>query len=292
MAEFPPQFWESLRRVRSSEDQRVRDVFWMPTDDVYPFREYERDSRSRSVGGGRGTRRRVAQLIRTLRSEGQREPVSLLWDPQSWGNLLGHNTSLSGMFLGEGNHRLAASRRLGRPFILTEIARSSAYANPELKPNNVTRTVEWTGKPGPGNYYPSYPNPDDFPVLQGKVIRPNGIPGSPDDRAMVKALGNSSAAKRIVDAMARAGRVFGPAAAAVGVLAGLNDPAEALGATVDRAEGNNWAKKKVTPQMRRQERRYYDEKRKAERARNPLTSLMDGKRRSANPMLGRGVVVR
>jgi hypothetical protein len=109
---------------------------------------------------------------------------------------------------------------------------------------------------------------------------------------MVKALGNPSAAKRIVEAMARAGRVFGPAAGAVGVIAGLSDPAEALGATVDRAGDTNWAKKKVTPQMRRQERRYYDEKRKAERARNPLTSLMDGKRRGANPMLGRGVVVR
>lgn len=279
MAEFPPEFWESLRRVRSSGDQRVRDVLWMPTDDVYPFREYERDSRSRAVGGGRHTRRRVAGLIRALRSEGQREPVSLLWDPQSWGNLLGHNTSLSGMFLGEGNHRLAASRRMGRPFILTEIARSSAYANPEIKPDNVTRTVEWTGKPGPGNYYPSYPDPDDFPEFRGKVIRPNGSVGSPDDRAIVKALGNQAAAKRILGAMTKAGKVFGPAAGAIGLVAGLNDPAEALGATVEKAGDTRWARKQMTPAMKRQERKYYADKRAKQRASNPLTALLDNRAR-------------
>ncbi len=253
----------------------LRDVYWMPTEDIYQFREYDRDSRSNAVGGGRGRRNRVGKLMMALRSEGQREPVSLLWDPQGWGKLLGHNTSLTSMFLGEGNHRVAASRRLGRPYVLTEIVRSSAFPNTEVKPDGVTRNVEWMGQPGPGNYYPKFPDPDEFPEFRGKAIRPEGLPGSPDDRAVVKSLGNAGATARILGAMAKAGRVFGPAGAVVGVAAGLSDPAEALGATVGRAGDTKWARKQVTPKMRREERRYYADKRARQRAANPLTALLD-----------------
>lgn len=75
--------------------------------------------------------------------------------------------------------------------------------------------------------------------------------------------------------MAKAGKVFGPAAGAIGLVAGLNDPAEALGATVGRAGDTKWARKQVTPKMRREERRYYADKRARQRAASPLTALLD-----------------
>lgn len=286
MAEFPPQFWESLRRVKAAPKQYSHDVYWFPTSDVYDFREYERDADlSRGTGYGR---ERVDELADDLRLRGQQEPAVLSWFPDAYGKSFGI------VHLSEGNHRVAALRnRLDMPYALAALDRSGRMPNLQSEaPEGVRRGVIWQGQPGPGNYYPKHPDPNEFRDFRKKTILPSGLPGSPDDRAMVKALGNPSAARRIVDAMARAGRVFGPAAGVVGVIAGLNDPAEALGATVDRAGDTNWAKKKVTPQMKRQERRYYDQKRKAERARNPLTSLIDGKRRGANPMLGRGVVAR
>lgn len=273
MAEFSPEFWESLRRVKAAPKSYGHAVYWFPTSDVYDFREYDRDS-DFSRGLMRG-RERVDEITDDLRLRGQQSAAWLLWNPKAWGV-----DSLGVMHLGEGNHRVAALKnRLDFPFTLAAIDRSPRIPNADSSPpRGVARTVQWTGKPGPGGYYPKHPDPDEFPDFKGKAIRPDGRPGSPNDRAMVKALGNPSAAKRIVEAMARAGRVFGPAAGAVGVVAGLSDPAEAVGATVDRAGDTRWARRQVTPAMKRAERKYYADKRAKQRAKNPLTALLDARK--------------
>lgn len=73
---------------------------------------------------------------------------------------------------------------------------------------------------------------------------------------------------------------LGVVGGAIGFIAGMNDPAEALGATVDRAgsSGGGWAKKKMTPAMRRAEKAYYAKKRVTQRASNPLLSVIDRRR--------------
>lgn len=274
MAEFPAEFWESLGRVKAAPKRYSHDVYWFPTSDVYDFREYERDSDvSRGTGYGR---ERVDELADDLRRRGQQSEAWLLWSPKAWGV-----DSLGTMHLGEGNHRVAALRnRLDAPYTLAAIDRSTRTPNIDTPaPRGVTRTVEWTGKPRAGGYYPKNPDPNDFPLFKGKAIAPDGKPGAPDDRAIVKALGNQAAAKRILGAMTKAGKVFGPAAGAIGLVAGLNDPAEALGATVEKAGDTRWARKQMTPAMKRQERKYYADKRAKQRASNPLTALLDNRAR-------------
>lgn len=275
MAAFPPEFWDSLRRVKAAPKRYSHDVYWFPTSDVYDFREYERDGGAVHLGGGNETRSRVAELADDIRLRGQQEPAWLSWLPDAYGKSVGV------IHLAEGNHRVAALRNhLDMPFTLTALDRGHRRPNVQKDaPSDVKRGVVWQGEPGPGNYYPKHPDPNQFRDFRGKTITPSGLPGSPDDRAIVKALGNEAAAKRILGAMTKAGRVFGPAAGAIGLVAGLNDPAEALGATVDKAGDTRWAQKKVTPAMKRAERKYYADKRAKQRASNPLTAILDNRAR-------------
>ena len=277
-AAFPQEFWESLRRIRNRQGRSYymnADAAWLPTEDVWRFREFDRTSGDPRYGGGQFFQDGVSRLEAQLRYEGQREPVTLMWNPRR-----------DTMHLGEGNHRVAAARNIGQKYIYAMVNQSERVPNsswvPEMpldKPPGAERSNVWLGKSGAGGYIPTYPDVNDFVHFKGRAIRPGRLAGSPSDRAIVKALGNPSAAKRLVDAMARAGRVFGPAAGAVGVVAGLSDPAEALGVTVDRAGDTNWAKRQMTPQMKRRERRYYNQKRKAQRARNPILPFIDRKGR-------------
>lgn len=274
MAEpFPPEFWDSLRRVKAAPKTYSHDVYWFPSSDVYDFREYERDSVLHWAGGGVPQQERVSELADDIRMRGQQEAALLRWNPDKLA------TSVGDIHLAEGNHRVAAIRNhLDMPYTLSALDRGARRPNVHSEaPDGVKRVVVWSGKPGPGGYYPMHPDPNQFSDFRGKTILPNGLPGSPDDRAMVKALGNSNVASRILKSMVRAGKVFGPAAGAIGLVAGLNDPAEALGATVDRVEGNKWASKQVTPKMKRDEREYYDAKRAKQRASNPLTALLDAR---------------
>lgn len=276
MAQFPPEFWDALRRVKAAPKRYSHDVYWFPTSDVYDFREYERDSAARYLGGGPDTKGRVADLADDIRLRGQQEAAWLSWLPDAYGKSVGV------IHLAEGNHRVAALRQLDAPYTLAALDRGSRMPNVQKEaPPDVKRGVVWQGDPGPGNYYPKHPDPNQFRDFRGKTMIPDGRPGAPDDRAIVKALGNASAAARILSAMAKAGRVFGPAAGAVGLVAGLNDPAEAVGATVDRAGDTNWARKKVTPAMKRAERKYYADKVAKARARNPLTALLDARKVAA-----------
>jgi hypothetical protein len=244
---------------------------WLPTEDVWRFREFDRGGDDPRFGGGQFFQDGVARLEAQLRYEGQREPVTLLWNPR-----------LHAMHLGEGNHRVAAARNIGQKYIYTMVNKSERVPNeswmPEIpleKPPGAERSNVWLGTKGAGGYIPTYPDVNDFDHFKGKSIRPGRLAGSPSDRAIVKALGNRSAAKNLLTAMTKAGKVFGPAAGAIGLVAGLNDPAEALGATVGRAGDTKWARKQVTPKMRREERRYYADKRARQRAANPLTALLD-----------------
>lgn len=278
MAEFPPEFWDSLRRIKKREGRPYYmngDAVWLPTEDVWRFREFERGSDDPRFGGGQFFQDGVARLEAQLMHEGQREPVTLMWNPR-----------LNSMHLGEGNHRVSAARNIGQQYVYTMINKSERVPNeswvPEMpleKPPGAERSNVWLGTKGAGGYIPTYPDANEFDHFKGKAIRPGRLAGSPSDRAIVKALGNQSAAKRILGAMTKAGKVFGPAAGAIGLVAGLNDPAEALGATVEKAGDTRWARKQVTPAMKRQERKYYADKRAKQRASNPLTALLDNRAR-------------
>jgi hypothetical protein len=63
---------------------------------------------------------------------------------------------------------------------------------------------------------------------------------------------------------------LGVVAGAVGVALGYSDPAEALGATVGRAGDTNWARRQVTPAMKRAEKKYYADKLAKQRASSPM----------------------
>lgn len=270
---FGPSFWDAVRRLRNEKETSKYPSrgYWVPTEDVWPYREYERDvDTNYRWGGGKETIDNVEDLKWSMMDYGQHEPGIMLYDPDAVD--MG-DKGLFGMYLGEGNHRAAAARQLKRPYYKVSFQRSRSTPNVHGgKPPGVQRgaIADKRIRPNEHGYVPGMANPDDFEEFKGKGISAKEAIGAPDDRAIVKAMGNVSAAKRILGAMTKAGKVLAPAAGLVGVLAGLQDPAEALGATVDKTEGNEWAKKKMTKKDKAAEKKYYaDKQAKAEKV-NPM----------------------
>lgn len=270
---FGPSFWDAVRRLRAEHRYRKYPAqgFWVPTDDVWPYREYDRhEDTNYRFGGSKDTVENVDDIKQSMRRSGQFQPGLLLYDPDAVDMA---DQGLFGMHLGEGNHRLAAARQLKRPYYLVDFQRSSRKPNAEGgKPPGTHRGViaKKTLRPNQFGHVSSLADPDDFEQFAGKGMEAADAVGSPDDRAIVKAMGNKEAAKRILKAMGKAGRVLAPIAGAVGVLAGLQDPAEAMGMTVDKTEGNRWANKQRTAKMKAKEKKYYaDKQAKAEKV-NPM----------------------
>jgi len=69
-------------------------------------------------------------------------------------------------------------------------------------------------------------------------------------------------------------RALGPIGAIGGLALGLSDPAEALGMTVDQAGGSGrWARSKMTPKQRREERQSIARYRARQESMNPLIAI-------------------
>lgn len=282
-ASFGPEFWQALRRIQAeaATSKYPNRGWWVPTDDVWPYREFNRHEDNVGYFGGTAeTVENTDDLANSMRKHGQFDPGHLLYDPDAVDM---SKQGLYGMHLGEGNHRVAAARKLGSPHFLVEFSRSSRKPNRERKhgadstPGGVRRgvTAKESILPNQFNYVPGNATPNDFVEFEGKGIRADTGRGSPSDRSIVKAMGHVGAAKRLLDGMKTAGKVLGPIAAVVGLASGMQDPAEALGATVDKAEGNNWAEKKYyTPAVKKAEKKYYADKRQKAIDSNPLSTIL------------------
>lgn len=265
---FGPDFWEALRRIQAeaATSKYPNRGWWVPTEDVWPYREFNRHNDNAGLRGGtRETVANVDDIAGSMRQHGQFEPGQLLYDPDYVDM---PDKGLYGMHLGEGNHRVAAARRLGNPHFLVEFARSGRKPNRERvhgidsTPAGAERRVQANKSitPNQFGYVPGTAGPDDFVEFEGKGIRADTGRGSPSDRAIVKAMGHKESAGRLLKGMKVAGKVLGPVGAAVAILSGMQDPAEALGATVDKAEGNSWARKQMTPAAKKAEKKYYRDK--------------------------------
>ena len=286
-ASFGPDFWKALKRIQA-EKATLRGKprgSWLPTADVWPYREYNRHEDNLGLfGGSPETVNHVETLKASMDKVGQSDPGHLLYDPYV---VEKPSEGLYGMHLGEGNHRIAAAKALGNPHYLVALSESQrkpnyehgtkAYLPDGSRPGGTRRNAiaKKSIRPNEYDYIPSNAHPSDFEEFAGKSIDPvAGKPGSPSDRSIVSSLGHSSAAKRLLSSMKVAGKVLGPVAGAVGLVAGLSDPMEALGATVDKTEGNKWAKKQKTPAMKKSEKKYYSDKRQKAIDSNPIAALL------------------
>jgi len=105
----------------------------------------------------------------------------------------------------------------------------------------------------------------------GAMSRPP-VPPSPSSGASPRIAGKAASS------ILRGTGALGVVGGVVGLALGMSDPAEALGATVDRAGGTGaWARKKFSKQIS-EERAYYAKKRAQQRASSPLTALLDRRR--------------
>ena len=280
-ASFGPDFWKALKRIQweKATTKHPPRGSWVPTEDVWPYREYNRhEADAIFSGGNEDTVKHVKDLKGSIAKSGQVEPGELLFDPDHADMA---ERGLYGMHLGEGNHRLAAARALGNPHYLATIHQSTRKPNSGMpagfRPASTKREViaKESIRPDANNYIPASAHPSDFEEFDGKAIDPvKGKPGSPADRSIAASLGHSPAAKRLMGAMKVTGKVLGPIAAVVGLASGMQDPAEALGATVDKAEGNHWAKKHYTPAVKKAEKKYYADKRQKAIDSNPLSAIL------------------
>jgi hypothetical protein len=279
---FSNDFWKALKRIQweKATTKHPPRGSWVPTEDVWPYREYNRhDDNALIFGGNKDTVENVKALKESIAKSGQFEPGHLVFDPYV-ADL--PEEGLYGMHLAEGNHRLAATRALGNPHYLAQFSQSERKPNTDhrwhplpdgSRPPDTKREViaKENIRPNVHNYIPELAHPSDFEEFAGKSIDTvKGKPGSPADRSIVASLGHSPAAKRLMGAMKVTGKVLGPILAVAGLASGMQDPAEALGATVDKAEGNKWAKKQYTPAVKKAEKKYYAKKQAAAEKVNPM----------------------
>lgn len=283
---FGDSFWEAFRRMRAEVESTKypNRGEWVPTDEVWDYREYDRTApESLRTGGSPESMENVEDIADSMKRSGQHSPGHMLYDPNY---VEMADEGLYGMHLGEGNHRAAAARALGRPYYLVEFARSNRTPNVVGRaPRGAERraTAKPNIRPDRFGYVPGTASAKDFEEFSEAIDASTGR-GSPDDRAILKALGDKESAKRALKSMAKAGKIFGPAAGMIGLAAGLSDPAEALGMTVEKAgESNAWARKKMGKKaynkMKREEAAYYRKKQAALEKRNPLARY--GERGSA-----------
>ncbi len=283
---FGDSFWEAFRRMRAEVESSKypNKGQWVPTDEVWNYREYDRtDPEILRTGGSPESMANVEDIADSMKRSGQHFPGVMLYDPDYVGMA---DEGLYGMHLGEGNHRAAAARALGRPYYLVEFARSGRTPNKQGRtPSDVERraTAKPNIRPDRSGYVPGAASAKDFEEFSEAIDASTGSTGrgSPDDRAILKALGDKESAKRALGAMAKAGKVFGPAAGMIGLVAGLSDPLEAVGMTVEKTGGDmpdkRTAKEKKAEQ--KAERAYYARKQAKAEKRNPMAKY--GKRGSA-----------
>ena len=266
--QFGPEFWDALRRIQSevrtsrrpniSVGGAQRQTQWVPTEDIWNYREYDRhiDSPHGWAGGSSETVENVNDIAESMKKHGQHTPGMLFFDPD-YADMA--DEGLYGGHIAEGNHRAAAAKQLKRPYYLVDVFQSSRTPNKEGgKPSGVLRglSAKPNIKPDRYGYVPSRVRASDFKEFEGAMDAGNKK-GSPDDRAVLKAMGNKSAAKKALKAMVKAGKVLGPAAGMVGLFAGLSDPAEAVGMTVEKTGGGL---DKRTAKDKKAERAYYAKK--------------------------------
>lgn len=236
---FGDSFWEALGRLRAEANtaKYPNKGGWVPTDEVWPYREFDRTNPEvLRTGGSPESVRNVEDIAESMKRTGQHSPGFMLYDPDYVGMA---DEGLYGMHLGEGNHRVAAARALGRPYFLVEFQRSGRKPNAQGRvPYGVERraTAKPSVRPNKNKYVPGSASAKDFEEFSEAIDASTGR-GSPEDRAIVKAFGDKESAKKALKAMVKAGKVLGPAAGMVGLLAGLSDPAEALGMTVEKTGG-------------------------------------------------------
>lgn len=279
---FGPEFWDALRRLqaefRNSKYGHMPKTQWVPTEDIWDYREYDRHIDSPyNAGGSAATVANVDDIAESMKKSGQHTPGMLFYDPDYVDMA---DEGLFGAHLAEGNHRAAAARQLGRPYYLVEAHRSSRKPNREGgKPAGVLRGVRAKEnlRPDRSGYVPGMARPSDFEEFAGSMDAGNKI-GSPDDRAIVKAMGNKSSAKKALKAMVKAGKVFGPIGGALGILAG-QDPMEAMAAGLLPVEKAGGGLDKRTAKDKKAEKAYYAKKQAAAEKRNPMAKY--GKRGSA-----------
>jgi len=272
MAKFGPDFWEALRRVRAAGNRPAwsEPMAWVPLSAVESYRAVDRDSDVPAIGGSAETQDEVGRKERSLRKKGHKHAGYFIVDD---------NEGL--MQQGEGHHRSAAQRRLKNAGVRGFDYQPMYLVRGNLSPSKSTHRGSL--------YLPSRVTMADKNARFGSLESPLAIeelsdsieydpkkPGSPDDRAILKALGDKESAKRALGAMAKAGKIFGPAAGMIGLAAGLSDPAEALGMTVDKTGGGLDTR---TAKDKRAERAYYAKKQAAAEKRNPMAKY--GKHGSA-----------
>jgi len=287
--QFGPEFWDALRRIQTEFNTSSRrggirmanadrKTQWVPTEDIWDYREYDRHIDSPyNAGGSSATVANVDDIAESMKKSGQHHPGWLYFDPDYVDM---PNEGFYGGHLAEGNHRVAAARQLKRPYYLVDVFQDKRIPNAEGgKPSGVFRglTAKPHIRPNRHDYIPSQVRASDFEEFEGAMDAGDKT-GSPDDRAIVKAMGNKSSAKRALSAMVKAGKVLGPAAGMVGLIAGMSDPLEALGATVDKAEGNEWSAKMLTKEDKARTKKYYADKQAAAERINPMAAY--GKRGS------------
>lgn len=284
--QFGPEFWDALRRIQAEFNttsrrggirtpgirriaEAVNKKQWVPTEDIWNYREYDRHIDSPyNDGGSAYTVENVDDIAESMKKSGQHTPGMLFYDPDYVDMA---DEGFFGAHLAEGNHRVAAARKLGRPYYLVEAHRSSRKPNAQGgKPEGVLRGVfaKENLRPDRSGYVPGMARPSDFEEFAGAMDAGDKT-GSPDDRAVVKAMGNKSSAKKALKAMVKAGKVLGPAAGMVGLIAGMSDPAEALGMTVDTTGGGLDTR---TAKDKKAEKAYYAKKQAAAEKINPMAA--------------------
>lgn len=275
-------FWEAVRRARTAGNRKYpmewsRPVAWVPLDQVERYRAVDRDVNVPLLGGDELTIEEVDNKEKSLREKGFTGPGFFIFDD---------NKDL--MQQGEGHHRSAAARRLkdaGKYGALTGFGHQPMYVvRGDLNPRESTHYGSLI--------YPSHATPVDPDARFGGLESPTTIqqlkeagaieydpkkPGSPEDRATVKAMSNKEEAKKYLKAMIKAGRVLGPIGGALGILAG-QDPVEAMAAGLLPVEKTGGGLDKRTAKDKKAAKAYYAKKQADAEKKNPLAAY--GKRGS------------
>jgi hypothetical protein len=157
----PDQFHPHVQQYISGgighlDDDPTRSVVGMvPVERLLPYREHGGIQNPHALGRDQGVIDAIARDLR--RGLGLREPLVMDYDSRArWG------------FLGEGNHRLAAARQAGVPYVPVRVYGRS-YGGGERKEKGVGAPLEHDpaagGYAGPGYVAPAI-HPYHFPRLR------------------------------------------------------------------------------------------------------------------------------
>lgn len=246
-------------------------VSWVPLDQVERYRAVNRDIDVPLLGGDERTIEEVDNKEKSLRKKGFTDPAYLIFDDDK--NL---------MQQGEGHHRSAAARRL-KDAGVTGFSHQPMYVvrgelNPRESTHHGSLIYPSDATPvDPDARFGGIENPKTIQELEGAIEYDPEKPGSPEDRAIVKAMGNKEAAKKHLKSMIKAGRVLGPIGGALGILAG-QDPVEAMAAGLLPVERTGGGLDKRTAKAKKAEKAYYAKKQADAEKKNPMAAY--GKRGS------------